>query len=270
MPETIWRKQTYLKAICMHGMVLRRPCQAVEESGIIGTLPPERIGVYFGSGIGGIQTFTEELDTAAQPRAEKSIPVLHPHVDSKYGIRPDREIRFNCRGAAMPSVTPVHRAQMRSEKRSGRSAMDMRTPSSLAARRPRSQSAVSRDLSICRRCPSQVIPMPHPLPFDRRRGGFVIGEGGAALVLEEYEHAVSQRAQTILRRDLRAMALPATLTTITAPRPDADARRTRAMDRRAGRSGIFWFGSGICQRTRHGNAAERCCGNPGDQKKPLG
>ena len=35
-------------------------CQAVEESGVIGTLPPERVAVYFGSGIGGICTFHEE------------------------------------------------------------------------------------------------------------------------------------------------------------------------------------------------------------------
>ena len=35
-------------------------CQAVEESGVIGTLPPERVAVYFGSGIGGIRTFHEE------------------------------------------------------------------------------------------------------------------------------------------------------------------------------------------------------------------
>ena len=34
--------------------------QAVEESGIKGTLPPERIGTYFGSGIGGMYTFAEE------------------------------------------------------------------------------------------------------------------------------------------------------------------------------------------------------------------
>ena len=35
-------------------------CQAVEDSSVIGTLPPERVAVYFGSGIGGIRTFTEE------------------------------------------------------------------------------------------------------------------------------------------------------------------------------------------------------------------
>ena len=34
-------------------------CQAVEESGVIGTLPPERVAVYFGSGIGGIRTFQQ-------------------------------------------------------------------------------------------------------------------------------------------------------------------------------------------------------------------
>ena len=35
--------------------------QAVEESGVIGTLPPERVGVYFGSGIGGLNTISAEI-----------------------------------------------------------------------------------------------------------------------------------------------------------------------------------------------------------------
>ena len=36
--------------------------QAVEESGVIGTLPPERVAVYFGSGIGGLNTVTTEIE----------------------------------------------------------------------------------------------------------------------------------------------------------------------------------------------------------------
>ena len=38
--------------------------QAVEESGVIGTLPPERVAVYFGSGIGGLNTVSTEISAS--------------------------------------------------------------------------------------------------------------------------------------------------------------------------------------------------------------
>ena len=36
-------------------------CQAVEDSGIFGKVAPERFGVYFGSGIGGLITMSNEM-----------------------------------------------------------------------------------------------------------------------------------------------------------------------------------------------------------------
>ena len=39
---------------------LASACQAVEESGVLGTVDPERFAVYFGTGIGGINTFSRE------------------------------------------------------------------------------------------------------------------------------------------------------------------------------------------------------------------
>lgn len=78
--------------------------QAVEESGVIGTLPPERVAVYFGSGIGGIRTFTAEhnklLDRGPKRVSPYFIPMLIANMAAGMIA-----IRYNCQGAAMPSVT---------------------------------------------------------------------------------------------------------------------------------------------------------------------
>ena len=73
-------------------------CQAVEDSGITGTLPPERIAVYVGSGIGGIRTFTEEhlklLNRGPKRVSPYFVPMMIANMASGMIA-----IRFNCQGA---------------------------------------------------------------------------------------------------------------------------------------------------------------------------
>lgn len=58
-PRAYMDKTEVLRSDAFSQYGVAAACQAVEESGVIGTLPPERVAVYFGSGIGGIRTFTE-------------------------------------------------------------------------------------------------------------------------------------------------------------------------------------------------------------------
>ena len=58
---------------------LAAAAQAVEDSGIIGTVEPERLGVYVGSGIGGMTTFVETAKsclTAARKRYLRFLSLL--------------------------------------------------------------------------------------------------------------------------------------------------------------------------------------------------
>ena len=58
---------------------LAAAAQAVEDSGIIGTVEPERLGVYVGAGIGGMTTFVETAKsclTAARKRYLRFLSLL--------------------------------------------------------------------------------------------------------------------------------------------------------------------------------------------------
>jgi len=198
---------------------LAAACQAVEESGIIGTLPAERLGVYFGTGIGGIQTITDEIDKLRSRGPRKVSPYFVPMMIANMAAGLIA-IRFGCKGAAMPSVT----ACASGANALGEALRAIRHGYADAVITGGAEAAIT-ECGVAGFINMQALsvsenPDAASLPFDRRRGGFVIGEGGAALVLEEYEHAVSRGAH--IYAELCGYGATCDAYHITAPRPDAE------------------------------------------------
>lgn len=168
-------------------------CQAVEDSGVIGTLPPERVGVYFGTGIGGIQTFTAEMDKLRAKGPRRVSPYFIPMMIANMATGMIA-IRFHCQGAALPSVT----ACASGSNAIGEALRAIRHGYCDAVISGGGEAAIS-ECGVAGFVNMQALsvaedPDAASLPFDVRRSGFVIGEGAGALVLEEYEHAVKRGA----------------------------------------------------------------------------
>ena len=170
-------------------------CQAVADSGIAGTLDAERVGVYIGSGIGGIATFMTEhsklLNRGPRRVSPYFIPMMIPNMASSMIA-----MRYHFHGPAMPMVTACASGTnaigeaLRLIRHGYADAMVAggaeATVNALAAAGFSNMQALS---------PSED-PNAASLPFDVRRVGFVMGEGAGVLVLEELEHA-KQRGATI-------------------------------------------------------------------------
>ena len=171
-------------------------CQAVEESGVIGTVAPERIAVYFGSGIGGIQTFETEHQKLMEKGPRRVSPYFVPMMIANMAAGMIA-IRFNCRGAAMPSVT----ACASGANAIGEAVRAIRHGYADAVITGGAEAAIT-DISLAgfvnmKALSTSEDPETASLPFDKRRSGFVMGEGAAALVLEDYDNAVSRGAKIL-------------------------------------------------------------------------
>ncbi len=168
--------------------------QAVTESKIIGTVDEDRIGVYIGTGIGGIATFMTEHQKLMEKGPRRVSPFFIPMMIANMASGMIA-MRYKCKGAAMPAVTACASGNnaigeaMRLIRHGYADAMIAggaeATVNALAAAGFSTMQALSFSED-----PNQAS-----LPFDKRRGGFVMGEGAGCVVLEEYEHAVKRGAK---------------------------------------------------------------------------
>ena len=193
-------------------------CQAMEESEIEGKVDPEKMGVYMGTGIGGITTFVQETTKLIEKGPRRVSPFFIPMLISNMSSGMIA-IRFDCRGAAMPSVT----ACASGSNAIGEAVRAIRHGYLDAAIAGGSEAAITT-VGMAGFINMQALSVAEDpdlasLPFDARRAGFVMGEGGAALVLEEYEHAVARGAK--IYGEICGYGSTCDAHHITAPREDA-------------------------------------------------
>ena len=193
--------------------------QAVEESGVIGTLPPDRVAVYFGSGIGGLNTVSTEIGKLENRGPHRVSPLCVPMMIANMAAGMIA-IRYNCQGAALPAVT----ACASGSNAIGEALRVIRHGYADAVITGGAEASIV-PVGIAGFINMQALsvsedPDAASLPFDARRGGFVIGEGAAALVLEEYEHAKTRGAR--IYGEVCGYGSTCDAYHITAPHPEAE------------------------------------------------
>ena len=168
--------------------------QAVADSGIEGRIAPERFGVYVGSGIGGMQTFVQETEKLLNRGPTRVSPFFIPMMIGNMAAG-NIAIRFNAQGPCLPVVT----ACATSSHAIGEAFRAIKYGHADAIIAGGAEATIVplavAGFSNMKALSESEDPNAASLPFDARRGGFVMGEGSGIVVLEEYEHAVSRGAK---------------------------------------------------------------------------
>ena len=201
--------------------------QAMTASGLVSgeNIAPERLGVYIGSGIGGIDTFIAQTKVLLNEGARRISPLFIPMMISNIASG-NVAIRFNAQGPNLPSVS----ACATSTNTAGEAYRAIKYGYADAILTGGAEAAVNA-LAIGGFANSKALslatdPAQASIPFDARRNGFVMGEGAGVLVFEEYEHAVARGANIIA--EVCGYGNTCDAYHYTAPRPDATAA-SRAM-----------------------------------------
>ena len=174
------------------GLVAAR--QALAQSGLDVAARPERVGVVFGSGLGGLTTIVDQVGVLADRGPSRVSPFLVPMMIPNMAAG---QIAIEC-GATGPTSCPVT-ACAASANAIGEAADLIRLGRADAVVAGGADAVVT---PICVAAFAQMKalssrnddPEAASRPFDSGRDGFVIGEGGAAVVLEELEHARARGA----------------------------------------------------------------------------
>ncbi|RKD91516.1 beta-ketoacyl-ACP synthase II [Mangrovibacterium diazotrophicum] len=192
--------------------------QAIEDSGLdLETLDKDRAGVIWGAGIGGLQTFYEEVKAYDLERP-KFNPFFIPKMIANIagGLL---SIRYGFRGPNFTTVTACASASHAMIEafnyiRMGKADLFITGGSEAAI----NQAGLAGFNSMRALSTRNDDPATASRPFDKDRDGFVMGEGSGALIFEEYEHAKARGAK--IYAEFVGGGMSADAYHMTAPDPD--------------------------------------------------
>ena len=193
--------------------------EAMASSGLVSreNIEAERFGVYIGSGIGGINTFVTQtkilFDEGADRISPLFIPMMIPNIAGG-----NIAIKYKAQGPCLTHVS----ACATGTNSIGEAYLAIKYGRADAILTGGSEAAVT-PLAIggfanSRALTTEEDPSKACLPFDRRRGGFVMAEGAGLMMLEEYEHAKARGAEIIA--EVYGYGCTCDAHHYTAPRPD--------------------------------------------------
>lgn len=193
--------------------------QAAADSGIDGAVNPKRMGCYFSSGIGGMNTIVEEQTKLMSkgPRRVSPYAITNMMGNASAGTI---AIKHGCKGPCM-SIATACASSTHAIGEAYRAILHgyadaMYTGGTEACITP---VAVAGFIN-CQALSCATDPDRASIPFDRERHGFVMGEGAACLILEEYEHAKARNAHIYC--EIVGFGSTCDAHHITAPDPDGE------------------------------------------------
>lgn len=177
---------------------LAAAAEAMASSGIVSgeNVAPERFCVYLGSGIGGINTLVNQtklmFDEGADRISPLFIPMMIPNIAGG-----NIAIKYNAQGACLTHVS----ACATGTNSIGEAYLAIKYGRADAILAGGSEAAITPvaigGFANAKALTTEADPSLACLPFDARRGGFVMAEGAAIMMLEEYEHAIARGANII-------------------------------------------------------------------------
>ncbi|MES2936477.1 MAG: beta-ketoacyl-ACP synthase II [Pseudomonadota bacterium] len=216
---------------------LAAACQAVADAGLptgeaLGDEQAERIGVNIGSGIGGLpmieETHSEMLNRGPRRISPFFVPasiinMISGHVSIKFGFKgPNIAVVTAC-------TTGLHAVGLSARliECGDADVMVAGGAESCVSALGVGGFAAARALSTRNDDPKTAS-----RPWDKDRDGFVLGEGGGVLVLEEYEHARARGAR--IYAEVAGFGMSGDAYHMTAPNVDGPRRAMVAALRNAG------------------------------------
>ncbi|WP_144717700.1 beta-ketoacyl-[acyl-carrier-protein] synthase family protein [Agrococcus jejuensis] len=216
-PDTVLERPVAKRLDPSSQLALVAAKEAWEDAGSP-DVAPERLGVDWATGIGGVWTLLDAWDTLREKGPRRvlpmTVPMLMPNAPSA-AVSMHFEARAYARTVASACASSTESIAMAYEHLQAGVADVVIAGGSESAIHPITIASFASMQALSRR---NDDPAHASRPYDVNRDGFVMGEGGAALVLETEEHALARGAR--IYAELAGGGVTADSYHITAPEPE--------------------------------------------------